>query len=110
MILEAQPDLAHHWVSFELEGSKDRLALNARVYVTTGDVRQMDEIRSGGSYLSQSDLRLHFGIGGAEIVDLVEVKWPTTQTTERFTGIKANQILTIREGSGIVSTFQSRKS
>jgi len=52
--------------------------------------------------MSQGDLRLHFGIGKAEVVDVIEVKWPTTQKIERFTKVKANQILTIREGSGIV--------
>ena len=50
----------------------------------------------------QGDLRLHFGIGRAEIVDLIEIKWPTTQKTERYTHVKANQILIIREGEGIL--------
>jgi hypothetical protein len=54
--------------------------------------------------MSQSDLRLHFGLGKSETVDLIEVKWPTTQKTERFTKLKPNQIITIREGSGILST------
>ena len=56
--------------------------------------------------MSQSDLRLHFGLGKVETVDAVEVKWPTTQKIERFTQIKANQILTIREGNGIVRNFK----
>jgi len=56
--------------------------------------------------MSQSDLRLHFGLGKAETVDAIEVKWPTTQKVERFLDVKANQILTIREGDGIVSTFK----
>jgi hypothetical protein len=47
-------------------------------------------------------LRLHFGLGKAESVDSIEVKWPTTQKIERFTQVKANQIITIREGDGIV--------
>lgn len=54
--------------------------------------------------MSQSDLRLHFGLGRAMTVDLIEVKWPTTQKTERFTDVPANQILTIKEGSGVVDT------
>jgi hypothetical protein len=53
--------------------------------------------------MSQSDLRLHFGLGKTQTIDLIEVKWPTTQKVERFAKVKANQILTIREGSGIVS-------
>ncbi|OJV42139.1 MAG: hypothetical protein BGO25_18375 [Acidobacteriales bacterium 59-55] len=77
MILEAGSDPANHWVSFALEGSpQNRLALNARVWVTTGKLRQMDEVRSGGSYLSQSDLRLHFGLGRSARIDKVEVLWP----------------------------------
>jgi hypothetical protein len=62
----------------------------------------MDEVHSGTSVMSQSDLRLHFGLGKAEQADLIEVKWPTTQKLERFPKIKANQIITIREGQGIV--------
>ena len=54
--------------------------------------------------MSQSDLRLHFGVGKAQDVDVIEVKWPTTQKIERFTQVKANQILTIREGDGIISS------
>ena len=79
--------------------------------VITGKHVQMDEVRSGASVRSQSDLCLHFGLGKADTVDLIEVKWPTTQKTERFAHIKANQILTIREGSGIVATLshQPRK-
>jgi hypothetical protein len=63
----------------------------------------MDEVHSGTSVMSQSDLRLHFGLGKAETVDLIEVKWPTTQKIEKFTQIKANQIITIREGGGIIA-------
>jgi hypothetical protein len=77
MILEAKSNPANHWVSFELEGSPaNKLALNARIRLTTGKVQQMGEIRSGGSYLSQNDLRLHFGLGDAGHVDKVEVLWP----------------------------------
>ncbi|MFZ0732876.1 MAG: ASPIC/UnbV domain-containing protein [Candidatus Sulfotelmatobacter sp.] len=53
--------------------------------------------------MSQNDLRLHFGLGKVEVVDVIEVKWPTTRKVERFEKVKANQILTIREESGIVS-------
>jgi hypothetical protein len=50
----------------------------------------MDEISSGGSVMSQNDLRLHFGLGKVEIVVAIEVKWPTAQKIERFTQVKAN--------------------
>jgi hypothetical protein len=52
--------------------------------------------------MSQSDLRLHFGLGASRLVDLIEVKWPTTQKVERFSNIAANQFLTIKEGAGII--------
>jgi hypothetical protein len=68
----------------------------------------MDEVHSGASVMSQSDLRLHFGLGKTETVDAIEVKWPTTQKIERFTQVKANQILTIREGDGIIATFKPK--
>jgi len=58
--------------------------------------------------MSQSDLRLHFGLGQAKTVDLIEVKWPTTQKVEKFTRVEANQILTIREGAGIVKAEKAR--
>jgi enediyne biosynthesis protein E4 len=76
--------------------------------VTTGKHTQMDEVHSGGSVMSQSDLRLHFGLGKALAADLIEVKWPTTQKIERFPQVKANQILTIREGSGIVDSVKPK--
>ena len=58
--------------------------------------------------MSQSDLRLHFGLGKSSVVDLIEVKWPTTQKIERFANVKANQILTIREGSGIIAPAENK--
>src|SRR6266436_6095487 len=92
-----------NWIKVNLIGTKcNRTAIGARVRVVTGDHVQMDEVHSGSSVMSQGDLRLHFGLGKAHTVDCIEVKWPTTQKIERFTQVKANQILTIREGVGIV--------
>jgi hypothetical protein len=108
------PSLLHNeggnkqnWIKIKLIGTKcNRTAIGARVKVTTGKHTQMDEVHSGTSVMSQSDLRLHFGLGKADAADLIEVKWPTTQKVERFTQVKANQILTIREGDGIVATWK----
>jgi len=87
----------------KLIGTKcNRTAIGARVRVVTGNHTQMDEVHSASSVMSQGDLRLHFGVGKAATIDLIEVKWPTTQKIERFTQVRANQILTIHEGSGIV--------
>jgi len=78
------------------------------VRVVTGKHSQIDEVHSGTSVMSQSDLRLHFGLGIANAADLIEVKWPTTQKIERFTQVKANQIITIREDQGIVARLNGR--
>jgi enediyne biosynthesis protein E4 len=95
-----------NWIKIKLVGTKcNRTAIGARVRVITGKHIQMDEVHSGASVMSQSDLRLHFGLGKIETVDAIEVKWPTTQKIERFTQVKANQILSIREGDGIIATF-----
>jgi hypothetical protein len=96
-----------NWIKIKLVGTRcNRTAIGARVRVTTGKHIQMDEVHSGTSVMSQSDLRLHFGLGKLDTVDSIEVKWPTTQKIERFEQIKANQILTIREEHGIVATFK----
>jgi hypothetical protein len=100
---------AQNWIKIKLVGTKcNRTAIGARVRVTTGKHTQMNEVHSGTSVMSQSDLRLHFGLGKAEAADVIEVKWPTTQKVERFTKVKANQILTIREGSGIVDAGKGK--
>ncbi len=91
-----------HWVSFELAGTKsNRLALNARVKITAGGMTQTDEVHSGGSYLSQNDLRLHFGLGSAEKIDSVEVRWPSG-TIDRLSGLAVDKFYAVEEGHGIV--------
>jgi enediyne biosynthesis protein E4 len=97
------PPSLQNWIKIKLIGTKcNRTAIGARVRVTTGKHIQMDEVHSGASVMSQSDLRLHFGLGKVGSIDVIEVQWPTTQKIERFTQVKANQIITIREGTGIV--------
>jgi hypothetical protein len=97
-----------NWIKIKLIGTKcNRSAIGARVRVVTGGHAQIDEVHSGSSVMSQGDLRLHFGVGRSETIDLIEVKWPTTAQIERFSQVKANRILTIREGSGIVSSRPS---
>jgi hypothetical protein len=112
------PSLLHNvggskqnWIKLKLIGTKcNRTAIGARARVTTGKHIQMDEVNSGASVMSQNDLRLHFGVGSAQIIDAIEIKWPTTQKIERFTQVKANQILTIREGAGIVATAKPKSA
>jgi hypothetical protein len=86
-----------NWITLKLEGVKsNRSAIGARVKVTAGSLLQTAEVRSGGSYLSQDDLRLHFGLGAATRVDRVEINWPSgVHQTED--DISAGAVVTIRE-------------
>jgi hypothetical protein len=92
-------------ITVKLIGTRcNRTAIGARVRVVTGSHAQIGEITSGGSVMSQSDLRLQFGLGKAPVADVLEVRWPTTQKLDSFPRIAAGQILTIKEGSGIIKT------
>ena len=77
----------------------NRSGIGARVKVVAGDLTQVDEVRSGDSYISQSDLRLHFGLDKRTKVDLIEVRWPSG-TVDKITGLGVNKIVTIKEGQG----------
>ena len=104
MVLSPEGGPRNHWISFQLEGVKgNRLALNARVRVTAGDLVQLEEVRSGGSYLSQNDLRLHFGLGSHLRVDKAEVLWPDG-TTETLPDLAAERFYTVRQGSGVIAS------
>jgi hypothetical protein len=104
MILRPEGGPQNHWVSFALQGSKsNRLALNARVRITAGDILQEDEVRSGGSYLSQNDLRLHFGLGSHDHIDKIEISWPSG-LKETLSQVPSDRFYTIREGHGVVAT------
>jgi hypothetical protein len=82
-------------------GKSGRDGIGARVKVVAGDLVQIDEVRSGGSYLSQSDLRLHFGLHKATKIDVVEVRWPSG-VIDRIANLEANKLLTISEGKGVI--------
>jgi hypothetical protein len=81
----------------------NRLALNARVRATAGDLVQMGEVASGGSYLSQHDLRIHFGLGTHDRVERAEILWPNG-SKETLTNLAADRFYVVREGQGVVST------
>lgn len=82
----------------------NRSAIGARVRVVAGMREQIDEVHSGDSVMSMSDLRLHFGLKDATKVDLLEVRWPRRGNVEQFRDLVADQIVEIREGAGIVRT------
>jgi hypothetical protein len=107
-ILRPQGGPVNHWVEFELVGAKgNRLALNARVKATAGDLVQTSEVRSGGSYLSQNDLRIHFGLGGSKRVDKLEILWPAGNT-EILNDVAADHLYVVKEGEGIVPAEKGR--
>ena len=78
-----------------------RSGIGARIKIVSGDLTQVDEVRSGGSYLSQNDLRLHFGLEKRTRIDLVEVRWPNG-VVDKVTNLSANMLVTIKEGRGLV--------
>jgi len=104
MILRPEGGPPNHWISFQLQGSKgNRLALNARVRATSGDLTQLGEVISGGSYLSQHDLRIHFGLGNHPSLDRAEILWPDGKK-ELLTNLAADRFYAVREGAGVVSS------
>ncbi len=104
MILRPEGGTTNHWISFQLEGVKcNRLALNARIRATAGRLIQLGEVASGGSYLSQHDLRIHFGLGDNSRLDKAEVLWPDGKV-EILRDLAADHLYQVREGAGVVSS------
>jgi enediyne biosynthesis protein E4 len=87
-----------HFVSFKLIGTKsNRDAMGARLELTAGGMTQIREVAGGGSYLSQSDLRAHFGVGGAGKIDKLEISWPSG-ARQVFKDFAVDQFYSIQEG------------
>jgi enediyne biosynthesis protein E4 len=102
MILRNLGIPGRHWVSFELAGTKsNRMAIGARLKVVAGGMTQTEEIHSGGSYLSQNDVRVHFGLGKATKIDSLEIRWPSG-ATETLKNLDADKFYSILEGQGLV--------
>jgi enediyne biosynthesis protein E4 len=90
-----------NFISLQLIGTKsNRAALGAEVTVEAADGPRTQEVRSGGGYISQNDLRLHFGLGQAEKADKVTIRWPSG-LTETLAPLAANHFYVVREGQGI---------
>jgi hypothetical protein len=101
VILSSHPDASNSWITITLKGYPlNRLALNTRVRVTAGGITQTAEPRSGGSYLSQSDLRLHFGLGPTKKIDKVEVIWRDAPP-QIFKDVAPNRFYTLVEGGAL---------
>ena len=90
----------NHWITLRLIGTKsNRDAIGARVTAKSGSVIQTAEVRSGASYLSHNDMRVHFGLGAADKVDQLEVRWPSGRV-ETFAELKPDDFHTLQEGEG----------
>jgi len=111
-LLRCDSRLNHNWIKIRTIGTKsNRSGIGARIACVThlpGETkphRQIDEVRSGGGYLSQNDLRVHFGLGKAEKVDEIEIRWPSGQI-DTLKEVKPNQLIYVKEGEGITRTIQ----
>ena len=90
----------NHWLKLKLTGAKsNRSAIGASAFVTAGGRRQRQDVLSQSSFYSQNDLRLHFGLGVAEVADLIELRWPSG-LRETYKNVKADKILKLIEGAG----------
>ena len=90
-----------HWLILKLVGTRsNRSAIGARVRLVTADGRQVQEVRGGGSYYSQNDLRVHFGIGESTRIERLEVRWPNG-LEEMWVHVGIDRIVTLKEGSGV---------
>jgi len=111
-LLRCDSSHGHNWIKVRTIGTKsNRSGIGARLRCVTHPPdepkphQQIDEVRSGGSYISQNDLRVHFGLGKAEKVELLEIRWPSGQL-ETLKDVKGNQLIIVKEGEGIVRSVQ----
>jgi hypothetical protein len=89
-----------NWALLQLVGTRsNRSAIGARVRLTAGGMTQLDEVRSGGNFASQNDLRLHFGLAQAQKIDTLEIQWPSGQKETR-SDLPVNQVIVLKEPAG----------
>ena len=101
-LLRCDASTGNHWIKIKTIGTKsNRSGIGARIICVTGDLRQTDEVRSGASYASQNDLRVHFGLGKATKADRIEIRWPSG-LNEVLEQVAADQLVYVEEGKGIV--------
>ena len=92
-----------HWLIVKLVGTRsNRSAIGARVRLVTADGRQVQEVRGGGSYYSQNDQRVHFGLGKSTRIDRLEIRWPNG-LEETWTDVGIDRIVTLKEGGGVAA-------
>jgi hypothetical protein len=99
----------NHWIALRPVGTKsNRDGIGARITVKVGSRLLIDEVRSGSSYISNSDMRVHFGLGPSAKVDWIEVRWPSG-LIERFADLGVDAIHTVNEGSGKAIETDAKK-
>jgi hypothetical protein len=99
-LLKNENTSGNHWLMVKAIGTRsNRSAIGTGIIVTANGQRQVREVMSGCSYISQNDLRQHFGLGKAAKVDSIEFHWPSGHI-DRITNVNADQIIVIREGEG----------
>jgi hypothetical protein len=109
-LLVNQIRTANHWVAFRTVGTKStRDGIGARVRMKAGSKIFVDEVRSGSSYISNNDMRVHFGLGSAAKIDWVEVRW-LSGLTERFEGLAVDSFHTLKEGTGTPVAADKKKN
>lgn len=102
LLLRNTIDERNHWIIIKTVGTQsNKSGIGTRIEVRSGARRQIDEVRSGGSYLSQNDLRVHFGLGDRLIIDELTFRWPSGQV-DSIHNVPADRIITVQEGRGIV--------
>jgi len=115
-LIRCDSETGNNWIKVRTIGTRSnrsgigaRLKCVSRVPGETKPHQQIDEVRSGGGYFSQNDLRVHFGIGKAEKVEVLEIRWPSGQI-DIVRDIKPNQLLYVKEGEGIVRSVRFEQS
>ncbi len=111
-LLVNQVRTPNHWVAFRTIGAKsNRDGIGARIRMKAGARTFIDEVRSGSSFISNNDMRVHFGLGAgaASKIDWVEVRWPSG-LLEKFENVSIDSIHTIKEGSGTSATSAPKKN
>ena len=99
----------NHWVAFKTVGTRsNRDGIGAKITVKAGKLLLVNEVRSGSSYISQSDLRVHFGLGAATTMEAVEVRWPSG-LVEQFDKLPVDAIHTLKEGTGVAVAPAAKK-
>jgi hypothetical protein len=93
---------ANHWLTVLLIGTRsNRDGIGASLKLISGGVTQVEQAKGGASYMSASDPRIHFGLGKRTKIDSLEVNWPSGHV-DRLNNVPVDQIITVKEGSGIV--------